>query len=188
MEEKKKIQRWKAKPIKSVKKIDSKLKEKTAEEIIKKPIKKTTKKPTKKPVKKEPKKIWAPVKINYATLQKLKICFAVWMTDEEACYFCQISTSTLYNFQKENPDFLEEKDILKKNINLQAKLNIWTAIKNKSVADSWKRLEKKDPEFSNKTKIDLNFQWELTEEDKEMYNLILEKNKKLLIWNKETKK
>jgi len=46
------------------------------------------------------------------------------MTDEQACYFSQISPSKLYQHQQENPEFLEEKEILKNSISLQARLNI----------------------------------------------------------------
>jgi hypothetical protein len=52
---------------------------------------------------------------------------------------------------------LQEKEILKDNITLQSRLNVWKAIKKWSVEDSWKRLYKKDPEFKGKVDI---FNWD----------------------------
>jgi hypothetical protein len=64
-----------------------------------------------------------PAKMTPRTIQKLKLCFAVGMTDLQACYFSEVSKSTLYEYQRENPDFLEEKEILKESITLQARSN-----------------------------------------------------------------
>jgi hypothetical protein len=47
------------------------------------------------------------------TLQKLKEAFAFGCTDEEACYYAEIGKSTLYNYQNDNPEFLEQKEALK---------------------------------------------------------------------------
>ena len=52
-------------------------------------------------------------------LQKLRLYFSVGMTDAQACYFCVISESLLYEYQIENPDFLEVKGILKDSISGQ---------------------------------------------------------------------
>lgn len=162
-------------------KIPQKTKEEIATDIISK-IPNGEKEDDKKNTKKWPGR---PDKITYTTLQKLKVCFAVGMTDEFACYYCGISKSTLYNYQNENPEFMEEKDILKQSITLHSKFNIWKAIKEWSVSDSWKRLEKKDPEFRDKIQIDWNITTQMSQEDKEIYNKILQKN--LKIWNKQTK-
>jgi len=88
-----------------------------------------------------------PKKMTEDTIQKLKLCFAVGMTDREACYFCGIRESTLYAFQNNNQRFMDEKDILKETVSLQSRINIWKAIRKWSVANSWKRLEKKDSSF-----------------------------------------
>lgn len=43
----------------------------------------------------------------------LRHAFDLGATDEEACISAQISTSTLYSYQLDNPDFLEEKEARK---------------------------------------------------------------------------
>jgi len=124
-----------------------------------------------------------PKKMTEDTIQKIKLCFAVGMTDREACYFCWIRESTLYAFQNENQDFLDEKDILKDTVSLQSRINIWKAIRKWSVADSWKRLEKKDSSFIPKMKFEWWLPVKMSEEDKSMYDKILKNN----LWKKETK-
>lgn len=120
--------------------------------------------------------MWRPPIMTDMTLQKLKLCFAVGMTDQQACYFSQISTSKLYQYQQENPDFLEEKEVLKDSISLQARLNIWANIKKWDSADSKWWLTMRDKDFTNK----LQLQWwsplTLSEEDKVIYEKILKNN------------
>lgn len=124
--------------------------------------------------------MWRPPIMTDMTLQKLKLCFAVGMTDQQACYFSQISPSKLYQHQQENPDFLEEKEILKDSISLQARLNIWANIKKWDSADSKWWLTMRDKDFTNK----LQLQWwsplTLSEEDKVIYEKILKNN---IGWN-----
>ena len=120
--------------------------------------------------------MWRPTIMTPMTIQKLKLCFAVGMTDLQACYFSEVSKSTLYEYQGENPDFLEEKEILKESITLQARLNIWWNIKKWDTNDSKWWLTMRDKDFMNK----LNLVWwnanALSEEDKELYNKILKNN------------
>lgn len=124
----------------------------------------------------EQKWMWRPKVMTDLTLQKLKLCFAVGMTDEQACYFSQISPSKLYQHQKDYPDFLEEKEILKDSISLQARLNIWANIKAWDSADSKWWLTMRDKDFTNK----LQLQWwnplTLSKEDKVIYEKILQNN------------
>jgi len=122
--------------------------------------------------------IWAgrPKKMTDHTIQKLKLCFAVGMTDLQASYFCWISKSSLYLYQSENPEFLEEKEILKDSISMQARLNIWWNIKSWDTADSKWWLTMKDKDFMNKLQL---HQWSpltLSEEDKVIYEKILKNN------------
>ncbi len=139
-------QRWKAKAIINPK--DKTLKEK--ENIVKELEKDLPKEIEKN--KKNP-KWWRPTVMTPHKLDKLKLCFSVWMTDEQTCYFCQISTDVLYKYQRENPEFIKEKNILKESITMQARVNVWRSIKNWNVTDSWKWLEKKDWEFTNTLKV-----------------------------------
>lgn len=171
-------QRWKAKPVVDVKKKTLKEKTDIVEDLS-----------SKLPEEKEEKNSnWSKKVMNIATLQKLKLCFAVWMTDSQACYFCWISERSLYKYQKENPEFLQEKDVLKESITMQARVNVWRSIKSGSVWDSWKWLEKKDASFIPKLNLSWTVQTEMSPEDKKMYDKILQANKALFKWKKEIKK
>lgn len=168
---KKQGQRWKAKPIVNVKK-------KTLNDKVK--IVKDLQKEL--PKEKEWKEMWAPKKMTWTTIQTLKLCFSVGMTDEQACYFSKISTSSLYAYQKEHPDFLEEKEILKESIAMQARVNVWRSIKNWNVWDSWKWLEKKDKSFVPKLEVGWEVKINLTEEQKKKEETLLKKLKKFAVW------
>lgn len=116
---------------------------------------------------KPPKGPGRPPKITASVLQKLKVCFSVWMTNTQASYFCWIAERTLQYYLEENPEFLQEIEILKTSISLQAKFNIWRAIKTEEAknywwtSNSWKRLEKKDPEFKSNNTADIDISdWE----------------------------
>lgn len=67
--------------------------------------------------------------VTMEVLQKLRLYFSLGFSDEKACYYAKISTSTLYNYQKKFPDFLEEKTMLKESLTDQAKINIAKEIK-----------------------------------------------------------
>lgn len=71
---------------------------------------KVVKKSKKKTKKTGPKQPW---KITSEAIQKLEVAFAYDMTDEEACHYADISTSSLYAYQEKNPKFLERKKALK---------------------------------------------------------------------------
>lgn len=124
--------------------------------------------------KKEKNLWWRPEKMTPDIIQLLKLCFATWMTDEEACYQAKISTSTLYNYQKENKGFLKEKQMLKSSIKLQAKINIWRSIMKWDLENSKWWLTKMDPNFWDS----LNIKWEISidEEDLKIYKKIVNKN------------
>jgi len=57
----------------------------------------------------------APTKFTPETIQKLEEAFLLGCTDEEACFYADISTSSLYTYQKENDGFLDRKRALKQN-------------------------------------------------------------------------
>lgn len=124
----------------------------------------------------EKKGAWRLTKMTDHNLQKLKLYFSVGMTDVQACYFCGISESTLYEYQQNNPEFLEEKWILKDSISLQARLNVWWSVKKWDIADSKWWLMVKDKDFMNKLQL---HNWDkpiMSEEDKVRYNQIIENN------------
>jgi hypothetical protein len=139
-EVKKVWERWKEKPIKK----DISLEEK--QDTVNYLIKKLPKPKKKKTTKKEP---WRPPKIDENVLAKIKLCFSVGMNDEQTAYFCWISYDTLNRYQNKNPQFCNEKQVLKESITMQSRINIWKSIKSWNIEDSKWWLSKRDPEFKN---------------------------------------
>ncbi len=81
-------------------------------------------------------------------LALLQHAFDIGATDEEACTSAQISTSTLYNYQTENPGFLEEKEARKRKPVLLAKETIFNALSTDVNVAKWYLERKKKDEFS----------------------------------------
>ena len=79
--------------------------------------------------------------------------FADGASDELASFIAKISPATLYNYQKKNPEFLERKEHLKKQVKYQARKNVRKAIKSGDLQQSNWYLERKDKSFKNKTDI-----------------------------------
>lgn len=96
-------------------------------------------------------------------LQKLTMAFANGLTDREACLFVWISNSSLYNYCKEFPEFLEQKEALKRKPIIKAKLNIVEKLNQKDLETSKWYLERKaKEEFSTKQEIDVDADVNLT--------------------------
>jgi len=57
-------------------------------------------------------------------LQKLEQAFALDCTDEEACYYANISPASLYNYQARNKRFLEHKQALRLKPVLRARMEL----------------------------------------------------------------
>ena len=85
----------------------------------------TSKKPRKSPAK----KVGRPPKITEVILRKLEEGFLYWLTDEQACLYADVPTSTFYDFLKENPEFSERKEILKNQPKIDAKITIAKALR-----------------------------------------------------------
>ena len=97
------------------------------------------------------------------TVNKLLEAFAMSYTDLEACLYAWITKQTLYNYWEKNPEFLDQKEILKKTPNLSAKTNWVNKIKSWDYQASKEWLERKSKdEFSLKQELDQNVTWELT--------------------------
>ncbi|WP_101908866.1 hypothetical protein [Marasmitruncus massiliensis] len=97
-----------------------------------------------------------PKKITKAVVQKLEEGFLKGLSDQEACLFAGIAKQTLYNYQKENAEFLDRKNLLKENLKMQAKLNLAGKIEtDKDITLSLWYLERKcKDEFSPKQEIE----------------------------------
>lgn len=114
----------------------------------------TTKKPRKTPVKKVVKKVGRPPVINEAKLKKLREAFLMGCTDDEACLYAEIEPRTLYNYQNDNPEFIQEKEHWKNNPILKARKVVFEKIESGDEQTAKWYLERKaKQEFSTKTEV-----------------------------------
>ena len=70
-----------------------------------------------------------PTVVTPESIQLLNDAFKLGCTDLEACFSAGISKSTLYNYQNENPEFLEQKELFKENPIFVARTTVVEAIK-----------------------------------------------------------
>jgi len=102
-----------------------------------------------------------PTVFDEITLQKLEIAFSNDATDEQACFIANISPSSLYNYQKEHPEFLERKRALKAMMSYQAKSNLKELIysqekeleKERIEASKWILPKKEKGDYSERNEI-----------------------------------
>lgn len=69
-----------------------------------------------------------PTVMTKEVLEKLREAFLLGCTDLEACLYANIHAATLYNYQKETPGFLEEKERLKEAPILLARKSVVNAL------------------------------------------------------------
>jgi len=89
-----------------------------------------------------------PTIFTQEVLHKLEYAFSMGCTDNEACIYADISPSSLYNYQKENPKFLERKDQLKENPVLKARTKVFKELDKNVLTAQWFLERKKKDEFS----------------------------------------
>jgi hypothetical protein len=88
-----------------------------------------------------------------SALHKLEEAFAIGASDTEACFYADVGTSALYNYQKEHPEFVERKNALKERPVLLARQTVVKAIETDSDL-AFKYLERKRKhEFASRTEI-----------------------------------
>lgn len=98
-----------------------------------------------------------PPVIDKACLNKLEEAFSLGCTDLEACFYANISSQTLYNYQKNNPEFLERKEALKEQPVLKARKVVVDAIDSGDKQTSQWYLERKNKaEFSTRSDLKLS--------------------------------
>lgn len=85
--------------------------------------------------------IGRPTVMTPEIISKLEEVFSIGGTDEEACFYAGIGKTTLYNYQKEFPDYLERKDALKEKPILKARQTVVKALGDPNFA--FKYLSKK---------------------------------------------
>jgi len=97
-----------------------------------------------------------PKKMTTYTLGKLREAFLWGCTDAEACFYAGIHPDTLYEYQKKNPEYSEEKECYKSNPILEARKAVVQAFKNDPHL-AMKYLERKmNGEFSLKQTLNQN--------------------------------
>lgn len=120
-----------------------------------------------------------PTVMTEAILDKLELLFSLGATDEMACSIANIHPATLYNYQQDNPEFVERKKSLKDMVTWQAKANIANKINKGDITQSnwWLERKAKD-EFSTRSEhINANVDvTKLSDEEKEKIKNILESN------------
>ena len=118
-------------------------------------------------------------------LEKLKAAYTMWLSDVEACLYCELSTSTLSDYCQKHPEFRELKEILRNNTKMTAKVVLHESICNtklenrkQTIEDSKWYLERKaKDEFSTKEirqiegelKIDASRIKEMSDSDLDKY-------------------
>lgn len=65
-----------------------------------------------------------PTVMTELTLKKLEEAFAYGASDNEACFYADISHQTLYDYQKKHPEFIERKEALKERPILTARQTV----------------------------------------------------------------
>lgn len=85
-------------------------------------------------------------------LEKLEQAFMRDMTDAEACLYAGIGVRTLYDYQKDNPEFSQRKELLKNHVAMKAKTLVADAIETGmlTTAQWWLERRRKD-EFATRT-------------------------------------
>lgn len=89
-------------------------------------------------------------KMSKETLQKLEQVFAMDGSDEEACFYADISPTTLYTYQLKHPEFLERKNALRNKPILAARQTVIKGLDDVDTAFKYLKCKKRD-EFAEKT-------------------------------------
>lgn len=101
----------------------------------------------------ETRPIGRPSHITPEVLNKLEQAFAMGCSDLEACFYADISDRILYNYQKDNPDFLQRKRTLKSKPVLMARASVVKALEaDPELALKFLERKKKD-EFSLRSEL-----------------------------------
>ena len=94
----------------------------------------------------------------YRILKKLRAAWSIGASDEEACSYAEISTTTYYKMQEANPELKELKERLKEKPTLLARQNVVNAIKvekDKHISFDYLKRKKKR-EFSERTEHEVS--------------------------------
>jgi hypothetical protein len=109
---------------------------------------------TKKKNPKDYKKFGRPTVFTPEVLQKLEQGFKIGLTDTECCCYADVNLSTLYEYQKRNPEFLYKKEKWKQFPIAKAKNTIFQSLDDPKTAQ-WYLERKCKEEFSTQSKLEL---------------------------------
>lgn len=95
--------------------------------------------------------------VTEAIIQKLEGAFSIGASDLEACFIAGISKSTLYNFQNDNPEFVERKEALKSMTSYAARKVVNDKIiEGDADTAKWQLERKNKDEYGTKATVDSN--------------------------------
>lgn len=119
-------------------------------------------------------------------IDKLREAFMMGCSDREACIYADIANQTLYNYQQEHPEFLEQKTTYKTNPLLKARKTIFDNLGEVKTAQ-WYMERKAKKEFSLEAEIepDLCLTENTTNEKRSDEEIIEELNELLSLYKKE---
>ena len=106
-----------------------------------------------------------PTVMTEETIEKLESSFALGTTVEQACLYAGIDPGTYYSYLKKNPEYINRIDALRQNVSMHARRNVGEAITGGSVQDSWKYLERRDKDFTEKTESQVTVKDETTSDE-----------------------
>ena len=110
-----------------------------------------TKKAKKRPPKGRKSNAGRPTVMTPETIRKLEEGFTKGLSDLESCLYAGISAPPFYEYLQKHPEFAERRDLLKNNVRMQAKINIHTEVAAGDARTSQWYLERRDPEYANKS-------------------------------------
>lgn len=90
-----------------------------------------------------------PTKLNTETIQKLKEAFKIGCTDQEACSYANISTSTYYSWTQNNNEFLDEMGLAKRYLEYKSRAVIANSLEKWDVKTAMWYLERKNKKAFN---------------------------------------
>lgn len=94
-----------------------------------------------------------PTVMTPETLEKLKNGFLMGFSDSEACLYAEINPATLYNYQKENPEYIEYKEQLKENPKMIAKTTVYNRLSRDVDTSKWYLERKSKNEFAQRSEL-----------------------------------
>lgn len=91
-----------------------------------------------------------------AVIEKLYYAYAKGATDEQACFYADISVKTLHNYQDRNPKFLQRKAALKHNPVMLARETVVNDLKKNVETAKWYLERRMRSEFGAKVEQEVN--------------------------------